>query len=214
MIRLAAAMLVILPIVVALWGCGGPPRVKPAPPSPTSEAARLTERAAALLGDDPDEAEAILRQAIVLDPYSASAHNNVGVLALRRGDLFRAAEAFEEARKLMPAHPAPRLNLGLVLERAGRIDDAIAEYRKALDVAEGFMPAMQALVRCQLRYGRADDDTTALLAEIAVRGVDASWRAWARGQHLKRSDARADSPLRHAPNADSPDNGRPGPQEP
>jgi Flp pilus assembly protein TadD len=159
-----------------------------AEPVPTAEAVRLTEQAVEIMSTDPEQAAELLGQAISLDPYNASAYNNLGVLHLRAGRLFDAAESFEEARKLMPAHPSPRLNLGLVFEHAGRVDDAIAEYRKALEVAEGFVPAMQALSRCQLRHGRADDATTDMLAELAVRGSDESWRAWARQQHLKLAD--------------------------
>ena len=34
----------------------------------------------------------------------------------------------------MPGHPGPRMNLALTLERAGRIDEAMATYDTALEV--------------------------------------------------------------------------------
>ena len=72
------------------------------------------------------------------------------------------------------------MNLGLTLERAGRIDEAIASYDTALEVYPGHLPTIQALSRCQMRYGRADDRTKGHLEEIALRGQDAQWRDWAR----------------------------------
>lgn len=115
------------------------------------------------------------------DLYYGPAHNNLGVIFLDRGDLYEAANEFEWARKLLPGDPDPRLNLALTLERAGRIEDAIAGYRTALDVRGEHLPSMQALARCQVRYGREDDQTPRLLDTIALRG-DAEWREWARGR--------------------------------
>ncbi len=186
--RHALTILFALAILLALPACHQPQLESAAEPVPTAAAVRLTEQAVEIMSTDSKQAAELLRQAISLDPYNASAYNNLGVLHLRAGRLFEAAESFEEARKLMPAHPSPRLNLGMVFERAGRVDDAIAEYRKALEVAEGFVPAMQALSRCQVRHGRTDDATADLLADLTVRGSDESWRDWARQQYLKLAE--------------------------
>jgi Flp pilus assembly protein TadD len=94
-----------------------------------------------------EEAEAILREALAADLYHGPAHNNLGVVYLRQGRLYEAANEFEWARKLMPGNPDPRFNLALTLERAGRTGEALAMYGTALEVEEGHLPSMQALAR-------------------------------------------------------------------
>jgi len=171
-------------------GCTAPksPYTTPSPERrDTSKAERLTREAVDLLFEDPDTAEELLRAALAADLFYGMAHNNLGVLHMNRGELYEAANEFEWARKLMPGSPEPRLNLGLVLERAGRIDDAIDEYESALAAAPGDLRSMQALASCRLRYDRANGDTDGLLRQITLRG-DAKWRRWAHEQMESRAN--------------------------
>jgi Tfp pilus assembly protein PilF len=146
----------------------------------TIEAQRLTREAAKLIEADPDKAEDLLREALVQDIYHGPAHNNLGVVYLQKKQLYDAANEFEWARKLMPGNPDPRVNLGLTLERAGRVDEAMAAYETALEVASGEISAIEAMARFQLRYGRDDGRTKGWLEEIALRSSDETWRSWAR----------------------------------
>jgi hypothetical protein len=50
---------------------------------------------------------------------------------------------------------------------------------------------MQGLVRLQVRHQRTDDRTAALLAEIALRGENEQWRAWAQQRALRDPDVGA-----------------------
>lgn len=148
------------------------------------ESQRLNQQAARLIHSDPDRAKALLQEALTADMFNGPAHNNLGVIHLERGELYDAAMEFEWARKLMPGHPDPRLNLALTLERGGRIDDAIDGYGAALEVYPDHLPTVMALTRCQLRYDRVDDRTSEFLRVIALRG-DEQWRDWARRQQLR-----------------------------
>jgi tetratricopeptide (TPR) repeat protein len=130
---------------------------------------------------DPERALQLLRGAVDADLFHGPAHNNIGVLLLERGQLYEAAEEFDWARRLMPGHPDPRINLGISLERGGRVDDALDAYASALEVYPEHLPSMQALVRLQVRVGIHDAQTRDLLYQIVQRG-DASWRQWARTQ--------------------------------
>lgn len=147
-------------------------------------AQELSQQAADLLDDDPQKAERLLRQALSADLYHGPAHNNLGVLYLSQSKLYEAANEFEWARKLMPGHPDPRMNLALTLERAGRIDEALATYDTALEVYPNHLPTIQALARLQLRHNRTDDRTAGFLKEVALRG-EPQWQAWARRQMLR-----------------------------
>jgi tetratricopeptide (TPR) repeat protein len=141
--------------------------------------------AAPLIHSNLARAEALLREALTADLYFGPAHNNLGVIYLAQGRLYEAAAEFEWARKLMPGHPDPRLNLALTLERAGRIDQAIDAYRAALDVHPDHVPTIQAMARIQVRSGRIEDRTARLLDDIALRGESEEWRTWARAQRFR-----------------------------
>lgn len=179
-------------VVVALLlaGCAST-RVGPYTPQTQGarnplEAQRLTQEAVDILASDPGKAERLLREALTADLWHGPAHNNLGVIFLERGELFSAASEFEWAARTLPGHPDPRLNLALTLERAGRIDDALDEYRSALEVYPGHIQTMQARSRCLLRYMHEEAGDDARLAEdlreIAFRGDSPGWREWAREQ--------------------------------
>ncbi len=187
-----AAMLAVLVGLAVACGCARSTGYAGSPYSDTgtgdiqrdaAAAEALARRAAELLTSDAatdhTEAESLLRQALALDLYNGPAHNNLGTILLARGDLYAAANEFEWAKKLLPGHPDPRINLALTLERAGRADEAVASYDAALDVYPNHLGATQGLVRLQLRSGRPDDRTHALLREVALRGESEAWRSWA-----------------------------------
>lgn len=159
----------------------------------TDKAQRLTREAAAIIDTGPAKAESLLREALDSDLYFGPAHNNLGVLYLRQGELYEAAGEFEWARKLMPGHPDPRINLALVFEDAGRVDDALGAYASALEVYPNHLQATEGLARLQLRAGRTDERTPALLEDIALRGETQRWREWAREQRLKLADNNVDT---------------------
>lgn len=150
------------------------------------EAQRLTLEAVPLIHKEPKRAETLLREALSADIYHGPAHNNLGVVYLQQGKLYEAANEFEWARKLMPGHPDPRMNLALTLERAGRINEALATYDAALEAQPYHLPTMQALARLQLRINRPDDRTPLFLREIALRGETEHWREWARKHVILR----------------------------
>lgn len=179
-----------LAVHVLVSGCAA--TKPPGPYSPMTEAGRdpaasqrLTQEAAALIASDPPRAESLLRDALNADLYNGPAHNNLGALYLSQGKLYEAAGEFEWARKLMPGHPDPRLNLALTLEKAGRTDEALATYATALEVYPEHVPTMQALTRLQLRAGRTDDRTPRMLDEVALRGETPAWRDWAKYQRAR-----------------------------
>jgi Tfp pilus assembly protein PilF len=183
------ALASILSAVPFLAACaGGPSR---GPYAPMSESARdslkaqsLTQQAAEIAEKDPARAESLLREALTADLYHGPAHNNLGVVYLREARLYEAAGEFEWARKLMPGHPDPRMNLALTFEKAGRIDEALSTYRTALEVYPDHLPTIQALARLQVRSGKADAQTAHMLDDIALRGETEQWRDWAQAQAL------------------------------
>lgn len=148
----------------------------------TFRAQELNARAADLIASEPERAEELLGAALTADIFFGPAHNNLGVLHLNAGRLYEAAEEFEWARKLMPGHPDPRMNLALTLEQAGKTDQAIQTYRTALEVWPGHIGAVQALARIEVTSGRESAELREWLDQIAVQGETDHWRDWANGQ--------------------------------
>ncbi len=132
------------------------------------------------MATNPAKAEDLLRESLTADLYCGPAHNNLGVIHLSRGELYEAASEFEWARKLMPGHPDPRLNLALALHRAGKSVDAIAAARAALEVRPEYVPAKQALALLLVHAGTRTDETDQLLGDVSLAGETDRWRSWAR----------------------------------
>lgn len=191
--RTSAGVLIAMTTAVLACSCGCATTPRSDPYAPLTEAdrdstlaGRLNEQASDLMDEDPAKAEDLLRKALAADLYCGPAHNNLGVLMLRKGDLYAAASEFEWARKLMPGHPDPRMNLAMTLEAAGRTDEALTAYASALDVYPEHLPTMQAMTSLQLRSGKSDDRTTPMLKEIALRGESDTWKSWAQRQIAMR----------------------------
>lgn len=153
------------------------------------EAQRLTMHAAPLMETDPEQAQQLLNEALTADIYHGPAHNNLGVIYLGQGKLYEAANEFEWARKLMPGHPDPRMNLALTLEKAGRFDEALKTYETALEVYPEHVPTIQAIASLRLRHDRPDDRTRGYLERIARDGQSQAWRSWAQFQLAKARDS-------------------------
>jgi len=169
------------------WACASPPEEPRRSPYTTPGederntllAERLNREAAALIESNPERAEALLRGALAEDIFYGPAHNNLGVIHLGRDRLYEAATEFEWARKLMGGHPDPRVNLAIVLERAGRPDDAAEAFLAALEDREDYLPAVKGIARLTVALGRSDERLRTWLERIALGTEDASWRNWA-----------------------------------
>jgi Tfp pilus assembly protein PilF len=184
MSAITAAAALLAAGTLLLGGCAGPGS---GPYEPRSEAQRNTTRAEALnrdaaelIGSDDEGAEKLLREALTEDLFFGPAHNNLGVVFLEQGKLYEAAAEFEWARKLMPGHPDPRVNLALCMEQAGRVDDALESYEAALQVWPEYLPAVQGIARATVRARREDPRLARWLEVIAMQGGDERWVRWAR----------------------------------
>ena len=153
----------------------------------TARAGHFTREPADLIHSDPSRAESLLREALAADIFHGPAHNDLGVIFLERGELYEAAHELEWARKLMPGHPDPRINLALVMEQAGRSDDAKAAYESALEVWPEYVPAMQGMASLTARAGMDDQRLRDWLERITVEGEERTWREWATSQLSRHS---------------------------
>ncbi|HEY2894787.1 MAG TPA: tetratricopeptide repeat protein, partial [Pirellulales bacterium] len=87
------------------------------------------------------EAEQLYRAILTVDPNHAGALHLLGVLAMQSG---RPADATALIRQAIARNPAESIfhsNLGEACRALGQIDEAIANFRRAIELAPNFPAA-------------------------------------------------------------------------
>lgn len=87
------------------------------------------------------EAQRAYHQALQLDSKMADAHLNLGRLYHEGGDFKKAEAHYRAAAACAPEDPAPRFNLGVLLDDTRRIEPAGRAYREALELDPNFADA-------------------------------------------------------------------------
>ena len=89
----------------------------------------------------PDEALAILRQAIKLDPKRAESYYNMGLAYRAKGQSELAIQAYREAIHLNPQMKDTHFNLANLLQDLGRLPQALVHYKEAVKLDPHFQAA-------------------------------------------------------------------------
>ncbi|MCP4040301.1 MAG: tetratricopeptide repeat protein, partial [bacterium] len=103
-----------------------------------------------------DEAIENYRKAIALDPETRSAHFNLAVSLLRRGELDQSATHYEAALRVKPTAEAHN-GLGFVLSKQGKQEEAIAQFREAIRVNPKYTAAYNNLAGNLIKQGKLDE---------------------------------------------------------
>jgi len=124
----------------------------------------------------PEEALEHYRTALELDENCASAHINLAVTLVQAG---RFAEAEGHYRKALPGRPTAEAHngLGYVLARQNRTDDAVVEFRKALDVDPKYTPACNNLAEALAKQGKLEEAESYYRRSLAEKPSAAVERA-------------------------------------
>ncbi|MBI5501404.1 MAG: tetratricopeptide repeat protein [Deltaproteobacteria bacterium] len=122
-----------------------------------------------LAADRPDEARAVLEQAVLLDGQDPAIALNLGVALHRSGDDAAAEREYRRALALDPGFAAARVALGSLLARTGRRAEAVPILESA--AREGDNPsrarALAALGSIELAEGRREEAERFFDAAIA-----------------------------------------------
>ncbi len=99
------------------------------------------------------------RRAVVLDPSSWAAHNNLGNIAYRLNDCGTAEYELSQAASLAPDRVSPVSQLGIALFECGDVAGSVPWLEKAvtLDGAVFLPPIYTYLARAYLTVGRVDE---------------------------------------------------------
>lgn len=122
-------------------------------------------------------------------PYVAAARSNLGIAALRSGDLAAATAAFERALEVAPRFVQALYGLGIARWREGRLTEAEEAALRALEVRGSYMPARVLLAA--IRHERGDragfEEAVEGIqerghdAEALIRRLEAEWGAGGTG---------------------------------
>lgn len=119
-------------------------------------------RAQQLVGEEKfDEATAMLEQLASQHETFALAHNDLGVLKYRNGDVQGALNCYEKAAKLEPANTAFKKNLAdLYFVELGRTDEAIGIYLELLKQNPRNVETLENLGHISKAVGRYEEART------------------------------------------------------
>ena len=87
------------------------------------------------------------RRALQINPHHAEAHNNVGSMLAKRGEIAAAAIHFREALRLQPNYAQAHNNLGSVAAQLGEYDKARIHFLDALKIDPNYTSANRNLAR-------------------------------------------------------------------
>lgn len=136
--------------------------------SPNSQVIRsvLAEVEVALGKFDPAIEE--YRRLLVIEPRSAQFHLSLGRAYQLKGDLAKATAELREAGRLAPKDPGPPALLAHAMINAGKTQEALGEFRLALELRPGNAALMNDLAYLIAESG-GDLDEALALAQKAVR---------------------------------------------
>ena len=147
-------------LVLALFALGlANPQTK-APPEDSQT--KLQGAIRALQQQDYVSAEQGFRDVLALDPHSAAAYCNLGVLYAQTGRTDSAIEAFRRARAITPGDPGISLDLGLIYYRREDFAEAITYFEQVLKLDPPHMQAHYLLGMSDFRIEHYAPAVTAL----------------------------------------------------
>jgi tetratricopeptide (TPR) repeat protein len=114
---------------------------------------------ASQLDEDPstmDEAEALYRRAVEIDPWLAIAYTNLGNICFRRNQEAEAEKLYAKALGIDPVQPEAQYNLGYVMLERGEAAIAVDYFRGALSSDPRFADAYFNLAMAYEQTGEAD----------------------------------------------------------
>jgi DNA-binding winged helix-turn-helix (wHTH) protein len=119
-------------------------------------------------------AQAEFRAALALNPSYATAHHWHGMWLVARGRFDEAIAELERAQELEPLSVAINTDLGLVLYLARRFEDAVAQYRAAIDLDAGFTDARMGILMAYGEMGMSTQPISDFMRSPEMFGREAA----------------------------------------
>ena len=124
-----------------------------------------------------DQAIQNFRQVLRLTPSNAKAQNNLGLSLEAVNDVPGAVEAYQQAIKLGESAPneQPYLNLGILLEKLERLDEALPLLRRAAAIAPNDARSHYELARTFFALKRLPEAASEAQKAVALKSQETSY---------------------------------------
>ncbi|MDR3198690.1 MAG: hypothetical protein LBU34_12555 [Planctomycetaceae bacterium] len=129
-----------------------------------------------------DKAEKHFKEALIKDIDFGPAHNNLGRLYFDQGKNYLAAWEFEYATKVMPQRGEPYNNMGMVMERVGKLEQAVDAYEMANVLCPNHPEIVGNLARVSWCQDKSNVRTRNLLEQLIFIDTRPDWVSWAKEQ--------------------------------
>ena len=113
------------------------------------------------------------RATIERNPKAWMAHNNLGAVLLREGQVNEAIVHFRRALEIDADQVEAQANLGDALLQKGELDEAVAQYYKALQIKPTYAEVHYNLGNALLRKGQADEAIAHYEKALQIKPDDA-----------------------------------------
>jgi len=120
-----------------------------------------------------DEAIALYRASLEIDPDNAEYHNNLANALREKGRVDEAIVEYEKAVQHDGAFAEAQFNLGKALLLRGKTEEATARFQKTVQLRPDFPPARISLGTALLQEGQADQAATQFRRVLELRPNDA-----------------------------------------
>lgn len=95
----------------------------------------------------PEKAKEVYKKCIILDPQYTDAFFNTGWILMHQDSFEKAAKQYDYVTKIEPTNASAYYNKGLCYELLKKPEQAISNYRQALDFESDYKEAQQGLKR-------------------------------------------------------------------
>ena len=113
-----------------------------------------------------------LTEATKIAPGEPASWANLGLLDVRQQDFDHAYENVEKARTLAPSESRIEYLLGQIESKRGKVPEAIAHFKKAVELDGKNLKALYSLAQETERQGSGDAEALALLDKILLVQAD------------------------------------------
>lgn len=124
-----------------------------------------------------DEAEAIYNEILQVDPDNTDATHLLGLVCGDRDDNTRAVALIEKAIRINPNAAAFHHNIAGIYRRLGRLTEAEAEFRRAIELKPDYGEAYQGLAE-MVTFERSDPFFAQVMAQLNSPGLEPRVRCY------------------------------------
>ena len=103
------------------------------------------------------DSERLWTHVLATTPQNSIAHNNLGAVLYKRGELEEAMAHYRQALRIRPNNEDAHFNLGVVLAGYGELEEAMEHYRKAFQLRPDYADAHYNLGTALEQRGRSEE---------------------------------------------------------